>query len=229
MILPAMPTEMEILGLLVIGVLRKDYIIKLKQTGLPMLSVDIAYNGLDVGWICSANLSGGYLATKHLIDQGHRRLGFIGPIFFAESIYERYCGFMRAMLAYGLEMSPGFNILGTRENPVLFDTIPALEHYFANMTSFPDAWFCAGDRVAVALISILTQKGIRVPDDVSVIGFDDIPITQSILPNLTTIRIDRKRMGNLAVSALVNGKNGALGMQIPGELIIRDSVKKKDE
>ena len=226
MILPAMPTEMDILGLLVIGVLQKEYIIKLKQTGLPMLSVDIAYSGLDVGWVGSANLSGGYLATKHLINQGHRRLGFIGSIFFAESIYERYCGFMRVMMAYGLTITPDFNILGARENPVLFDTVPALEPYFANIKELPDAWFCAGDRIAVALINILTQKGMRVPGDVSVIGFDDIPMSQLVLPTLTTMRIDRKLMGKLALDAVINSRQDyRQNISITVDMVERDSVR----
>ncbi|MFR3482389.1 MAG: substrate-binding domain-containing protein, partial [Clostridia bacterium] len=96
------------------------------------------------------------------------------------------------------------------------------------IATYPTAWFCAGDRIAVALISLLQQKGLTVPGDISVIGYDDIPISQTIAPSLTTIRVNRKLMGMLAVERLIELQTDPyriVHIGLPGTLIVRDSVR----
>jgi len=224
--LPQIPPEMENKGYLVIGIVNSAYIDKLLQTGSPVVSVDITHNETSVRSVSAANLPGGYTATKYLIDKGHKEIGFIGPIYSAQSVYERWCGFCQAMDIHGLKVEPNYNIVGNKNEFRLFDTIEALENQINTIDKYPTAWFCAGDRIAVALINILTRKGIKVPDEISVIGFDDIPLSELILPALTTMKIDRKLMGELALEALLNHKQEhCQNINISVTPVERDSVK----
>lgn len=227
LILPKFPTEMKTIGLMVIGVLSDEYVAKLKNCGYPIISVDIPPKDIDMSCVCAANLNGGYLATEHLIAKGHTQVGFVGPIHFANSVYERYCGYLQAMMRHGLPINPEFCISGDVENPIMLDTVDALESLFDEQREMPTAWFCAGDRIAFAMINLLNSRKIRVPEDISIVGFDDIPLATMLLPQLTTIHIDRKLMGKTVVEYLLNqSKNaGSFIIQIPGKLVERDSVK----
>lgn len=228
LLLPPIPHEMNILGFLVIGIIKENYLKKLYDIGFPILTVDILYNNVPVDSIVSANINGAYTATKYLIDNGHRQIGFIGPIFAAQSIFERWCGFTQAMLKHNLEPNADYNILGTNTHFQLMDTVDVLEPYLDKITSYPTAWFCAGDRIAISLINILSKRNIRVPDDISIIGFDDLEVSKMIIPPLTTIKIDKKLMGKLAVDYLINRKFSEMGnisINLLGTLIVRESVK----
>ena len=219
--------QLQVLGLLTVGVFGEGYIARLHALGLPMLAVDIAYNGVPVGCVGTANLSGGYLAAKHLLEQGHRDIGFVGPVYAAQSVYERYCGFRQALERRGIPVNASRNILGAPGEAFrLFDTAEVLEPYIDAMQSMPTAWFCAGDRIAIAMMNALAKRGIRVPEDVSVMGFDDIAVAQMILPALTTVRLDRKLMGKLAVDFLLDQgeKRGVININLPCQLVVRDSV-----
>ena len=227
--LPPLPRELTLLGMLVVGVVSQPYMEKLYALGLPMLCVDIACHQPPLGCIGSANLAGGHMATRHLIENHHTRIGFIGPIGTATSIYERWCGFCLAMRQAGLPLREEYNILGGQPGLALFDTIDALTPYLQDPTRYPTAWFCAGDRIAVALINVLTQQGVRVPDDISVMGFDDLTIGQMLLPQLSTIHIDRRHMGEMAVEHLVrlaaDATRTPVNVSLLGSLVSRESVR----
>ena len=128
----------------------------------------------------------------------------------------------------GVANRPEFHIVGASDRFELLDTANVLERYLNTIATYPTAWFCAGDRIAVALISLLQQKGLTVPGDISVIGYDDIPISQTIAPSLTTIRVNRKLMGMLAVERLIELQTDPyriVHIGLPGTLIVRDSVR----
>ena len=227
---PELPDELDVVGLLAVGVMSDRYIQGLVALGLPILSVDIAYPYLPIGCIGSANLSGGYIATQALIEMGHKRIGFVGPIHTTLSIYERWCGYSLAMRNANLPIEAAHSILGNERKFQLFDTAEVLEPYVSNVEDQPSAWFCAGDRIAIAMVHLLLKRGIRVPEDVSIMGFDDLAVAEMLLPRLSTVHIDRKRMGHLAVQQLlrISKQPGAapVNLSLPGTLVMRDSVKK---
>jgi hypothetical protein len=101
--------------------------------------------------------------------------------------------------------------------------------YLDSMESYPTAWFCGGDRIAIALINALAKRNIRVPEDVSVVGFDDIEASRLIVPSLTTIHVKREEMASEAVDFLIRRmkEDGAkLKVTLYGDLVVRESVKK---
>jgi LacI family transcriptional regulator/LacI family purine nucleotide synthesis repressor len=192
-----------------------------------VVAVDIRHHGSAVRSVSSSNLFGGYAAVSYLMDKGHREIGFIGPIYAAQSIYERWCGYMQAMDAHNLNYQAPYNIMGNKNEFKLFDTVETLEPMVNAIKIFPTAWFCAGDRTAIALINILTRKGIKLPDEISIIGFDDIPMSQLVFPALTTMRVDRRLMGKLAFNMLIEPHYDARqNVTLTAQLTERDSVKK---
>lgn len=223
--LPAIPKGLHIIGILAVGIFDTKYVKRLQEMDLPLMTVDIVYDGLP--YVSSSNLTGGLAATNKLIELGHKDIGFIGPIHTATSVYERWCGYNLAMRRAGLPIEDHFSVLG-KQGFELFNTEEALGDYIGGMKKFPTAWFCAGDRTAIVMIHILTRLGIRVPDDISIMGFDDILAAQMVLPCLTTIKIDRQLMGKLAVNYFFEARRdkdmALVSKIIPFELVERDSV-----
>ena len=222
--LPLIPQELNVIGLLVIGVIRDDYLRCIYEMGLPVVTVDITYHNIPVNSIASSNIAGAYDGTSYLVECGHTDIGFIGPVYTAQSVYERWCGFHQAILKHNLTDHNGYHIFGANDHFELLDTTSVLETYLDKVDRYPTAWFCAGDRIAIALISLLNKKNISVPNDISVMGFDDISVSHMISPPLTTIRVDRKLMGELAVKRLTDQR--IFHINLPGALIIRDSVRR---
>ena len=231
LVLPQFPQGMEILGVLCIGVLSQPFLKKLIKTGVRLMSVDIAYNNLPISSITSANLAGGYQATEYLIQRGHREIGFVGPIRIAQSVYERWCGFQQAMAAHHLPIYSDYNILGDFEHFQLLDMPDVLLPYFNKIKKLPTAWFCAGDRIALSMLSILSGNGMTVPRDISIIGYDNLDFGKLSVPPLTTIAVDRKAMGRIAVQLLAGDQpfsdeeSGEYVVSLANQLVERASVK----
>jgi LacI family transcriptional regulator/LacI family purine nucleotide synthesis repressor len=170
------------------------------------------------------------MAAQYLLGCGHREIGFIGPINTALSIYERFCGYQLAMRRAGLPDNAVYNITGDSPEFQLFDTAEALGPLIDRVPTLPTAWFCAGDRIAIALCGLLAQRGVKVPDEVSVMGFDGLSVSEIVTPRLTTINIDRRQMGKRAVEALHNlasdSERPPVNVSVLGTLAERDSVRK---
>ena len=225
--MPAMPMGMMVAGLLIVGILSKPYVKKLYELGLPMLSVDIHYPFVPISCVETDNFTGAYDATQYLIDAGHVSIGFVGPIYSAQSVYARWSGYRQAMDENQLPVDKQWCIRGHRNGLELFDTAEALLPHMEALEAMPTAWLCAGDRIAVAVVNLMQRRGLRVPEDVSVMGFDDLPVSEMILPKLSTMHVQRKRMGRIAVDHLINADNdddGPITINLSTRLVTRDSV-----
>lgn len=230
--IPTFPSEFNIIGLLIIGALSEEYIQVLSKVEINIVSLDVLYKNISISSVCSSNISGAYTAVKYLVENGHKDIGFVGNIYSVQNIYERWCGFNQAMIDNNLEVTETYNICGDKNSyPVnKFYEPHDLDTYLRKITKYPTAWFCGSDRTAISLINALSKLGIRVPEDVSVMGFDDIEFSKMCNPALTTIKIDRKKMGRFAVELLMNlqsiiGTHEVYNVMVPGKLVVRDSVK----
>ena len=202
--LPDIYFEIPFIGIITIGVFAYTYMRRLADENLPIVSVDNTYPGLQVDAILTANLKASCEATNYLIRKGHREIGFVGSIRMTDSIYERWCGFQKAMLLADLPVNLDYCILENSALGTLLNSTEEIEHCLDRIERFPSVWFCAGDRMAIALITALTRRGLRVPQDVSVMGFDDIEVSKLISPALTTMHIDKEMMGREAVHHLLH-------------------------
>ena len=229
LVLPGYFDELDIAGVLVVGVLSEGYIKKIQNTRLPMVSVDQYYDTINIDSVGTANEEGAYQVVEYLVKNGHTDIGFIGSIDVTSSIYERWCGYMKAMSAHKLKINMEHCVLAASPLETLFGVQEELETHIAKLASFPTAWFCAGDRMAINLINILKKRGIRVPEDISVVGFDNQEISWTNVPALTTYNVKRTEMGRLAVERILEKIESSVGyttrIALHGEVIAIDSVK----
>jgi LacI family repressor for deo operon, udp, cdd, tsx, nupC, and nupG len=165
-------------------------------------------------------------AVQHLVALGHRRIAHvIGPSRNGSS-NERMLGYYDGMQEAGLAIVPEYLVQG---NYTMRDGVVAAEHY-ARLRQRPTAVFAGNDEMAIGLISRLTSLGIRVPQDMSVMGFDDIPFADFLSPSLTTMRQPRDQIGRIATTALIDIIEGVrtdaepLHVVLNAELVIRAST-----
>ncbi|KQX56681.1 LacI family DNA-binding transcriptional regulator [Paenibacillus sp. Root444D2] len=220
LILPELYHEIDIHGLLLVGVLHLNYVRMLFDLGIPLVTVDHYYDGLQLDAVVTANAEEAYKIVTHLIDKGHKQIGFIGEINKSKSFKERWSGYQNALSDAGLAIDTKLEALNS--------TPAQLADHLDAMTSMPTAWFCADDRIAISFIQTLISKGYKVPEDISVVGFCDIEAAQMIAPRLTTIQVQREQLGYEAVDFLIRkidfGGSPAK-ISIYGKLIERDSCK----
>jgi len=208
-------------GLIVLGQLNNDYIDSIAKAKVPYLFLDFYNNNYVDDSIVSDSVYGTYILTNYLIEQGHRRIAFVGEILATSSILDRYLGYYKSLLENGIEFRKDWVIKDRDENGTLMDVeLPK---------DMPDAFVCNCDEVAYLLIEQLKREGYKVPDDVSVVGFDDYIFASLSNPQITTFCISMDTMGEMAADALVRkikDENYKIGRKvISGDIVIRDSVK----
>ncbi len=176
--------------------------------------------GLSVG--CD-NLQGGRAVTEHLLALGRKRIGFIGNITdrFPE-FRDRYDGHVEALTAARIARDPALQVEAVDSTEQV--GCRAMQELLATGVSF-DAVFAASDLLAIGAMQALAAAGVRVPEDVSVVGFDDLPIASYTAPALTTVLQNTKLAGELLVDRLLKQIRGepAESAMLPAEVVIRRS------
>ncbi len=168
----------------------------------------------------SDNIRGGRRATAHLLRLGRRRIAFLGDTEPPE-ITQRYRGYGEALAEAGLEIDPDLVA------PVHFEVESAqdaVERMFSKGVRF-DAIVASSDLIALGAIRGLLRRGVRVPDDVSVVGYDNVLLARYASPALTTIAQDMDKAGRLLVAKLLNAQSGTeiTSERLPTDLIVRES------
>ncbi len=183
-------------GVILLGQLALNYVKALRPIALPTVLLDFNYTNLGLSCICTDNIEGMYKATKYLIERGHTKIGFVGNIRLTNSIRDRYLGYYRALIESGIRIDSRF-ILKERDdaNNDIGLALPA---------EMPTAFVCNSDQAAFRLMETLEKKNLRIPEDVSVIGFDDTLYSIASHPKLTTVSVNRKSMAENAVTMILD-------------------------
>lgn len=190
-------------GIITLGRVKKAVFNSLKRYDIPIIMVDNYYEDISWDYILSDNFTGGFIAAKHLIETGHKEIGFLGGTDLSVSFYDRFLGFRKALEVFSLPIKDEYILKKSFEALAAED--PALVSAdLGSLSKLPTAFFCCNDIEAITLIKALGAKGIRVPDDISVIGFDDIDLAKNFYPELTTIGVSKELMGIKAVQRLLN-------------------------
>jgi LacI family transcriptional regulator len=175
----------SVAGLLLIGARLDDPVIaRCRKTGAPFVLVNNAAREPDVSSVDCDNVSGARAAVRHLLDLGHRRIALIAGPENSSNARDRRRGYEEAIRAAGLTPDPGLVMPG---NFVEEGGRRAMEALLARPDP-PTAVFAANDVLALGAIAALRAAGRRIPDDVALVGFDDIPVARYVEPRLTTIR-----------------------------------------
>src|SRR5579885_2789964 len=198
---------------------------QLRRRGFPFVVIDPPVPvGDDIPVIAVANWAGGKLATEHLIALGHRRIAVItGPAAWSASI-DRLAGYHSALLAAGLPIVPDlvceadFTIAGGYN----------MARRFLSRADRPTAIFAQNDLMAVATLRAALEMGLRVPDDLSIVGFDDVEPASLVNPALTTVSQPLQEIGRLAVTVLFRQLAGetldARRVELSTRLVVRAST-----
>jgi LacI family transcriptional regulator len=177
------------------------------------------------------NYKAGYEATRHLIEQGCKRIVHITSNLKRNVYAHRYNGYLAALKDNDIAFEEGLLVISDLKK----ESCIACAHQIAAMQPLPDGIFTTNDLSAALCIQVLKEKGIKVPEDIAVVGFNNDTISIIIEPKLTTINYPGMDIGEVAATHLVNqlqGKNGTNNMHsivLKSDLIIRESSLKKDK
>jgi LacI family transcriptional regulator len=191
---------------------------------LPVVLIDpigARSGALSVG---STNWAGGMAAANHLLSLGHRRIAYIGGPLRATCDQARGHGYLAAMRAAGIKV----NLDAAPHGPFTFEHgLTAGESVLA-ATDRPSAIFAGSDRIALGVLEAARTLGLRTPEDLSVVGFDDTLLASTSTPRLTTIHQPMEEIGRTAVRVIVGVITGddvaARPMELSTHLVIRDST-----
>lgn len=197
------------------------YLDRLSEAGVPVVFVDRGVDGRPS--VTSDNFLGGVVAARHLLELGHRRIGLVVGSGHLANVTERVSGFMQELARNGVRIPDNWVL----EGPQTMEAGRAVE-LLMNEPKPPTAVFATNDIIAVGALYRLAQLGIRVPADVSVLGYDNIEITEFTIPPLSTVAQEKRLLGRKAVLALMRamrtGVPGPINVRIPPRLIVRSST-----
>ncbi len=181
--------------------------------GAPMPDQEYCQVGGD-------NAAGGFLATDHLLEAGRRRVAFFGDVDLPE-IALRFSGYKKALREHGIDFDPELQI------DVPFEMVHARESIndlLASHANF-DSALCSSDVMALSAIATVSEFGLSVPDDVAIVGYDDIGLARYGSPSLTTVRQNIRWAGRVLVESLLSILNGqkVADTTLSSELVVRQS------
>jgi LacI family purine nucleotide synthesis repressor len=173
----------------------------IEQNDIKTVFLDRNYVSPNVGSVIFNSYKAGYEAARYLINLGHKRIFFIAG---ADDVYdsnERKHGYMDAMKEYNIPVSDNYIISGMFEEMITYNSVTALMRIQERVV--PDAFLAGNDLSAIGCMKALHAMGYNIPDDISVVGFDDIEIAEYFTPSLTTVRNPIDKQGAAAVKMMV--------------------------
>lgn len=176
-----------------------DFPKELESRGVPYV-LALRTDGYSLSSIGDDQL-GGYLATRHLLDLGHRRIGLIAGPTYASSAHGRLEGYKQAMIEANAAIDPTWVV----ESTFGIDSGAKAAEILMRLSPRPTALFAINDNTAIGALSTLTKLGLSVPEDVSLVGYNDIPIVSSLPTPLTTVRVPFEQISAVALELLSLG------------------------
>lgn len=200
---------------------RTDYATLAQNASRPIVFVDREVKGHQS--IVTDNRTGGQLAARHLLGLGHRSIGILVGDAHVQNVQERLDAFIGEVEAHGVSIDPAHIITGEQTLETGRDV-----SFLLQMEQPPTAIFATNDIIALGAWRTLVEKGVRIPEDISLIGFDNIEMTEIAVPSLTTIGQDKNEMGRQAVLGLLEALNdddrtGSTTYVTP-QLVVRNST-----
>ncbi len=219
--------RMNIDGILLLGteMTPKDYPL-FQNLKIPFVILDSYFDDINCDAVLINNVQGAYLATEYLAVRGHKKIGYLRSNTRISNFEEREDGYYKSLRRNNIPTSHPYvvNITPTTEQAYL-----DICGYLKTNPAFPTAFFADNDIIAAAAIRAFKEYNIKVPEQISIIGFDDMPICQFTDPTLTTMYVPKQRLGALAVDRLLDRMNGAntenIKIELAVKLIERNSVK----
>ena len=205
----------------------------LQSRGIPYVVVNNLKHGVKAPFVESDNYTAVRQAVEYLVGMGHRRIGFIGGALHIANMEDRYKGYLQHMAEFDLEVDRDWvidDLTGVEEQNAIEGTYRLL-----GRRNLPTALITASESVALGVFRVFKARGIRIPDDVSIVSFDDTRLSELMQPPVTTFRQHLHQMGGRAIDLLMGLIHPAEGVdpdehvREPMTLIVRDSVAVLEE
>lgn len=193
---------------------------RLMKARMPFVQIGKPIDNMPIHYVDADNLLGGKLATEHLINLGRKRVAQVATAKNAAG-EERHQGYLAALQENDMALNQNLIVQGDfSESQAYRVTKDLLEHK-------PDGIFVQSDWMAIGVIRAIQEAGLRIPDDIAIVGFDDLPVAVRDKPHLTTIRQPIEGIGNAAVETLLkviaNNDLPQQKVKLPVKLVIRDT------
>mgnify|MGYP005812489477 CR=1 FL=1 len=210
--------------MLILPPMGANHLKELFRSGFPLVVLDDRHRHAGIPWIKEWSEDGAFQAVQHLIAVGHRRVAFLSgnaPFLCSK---ERYAGYRMALEEAGIELDPQLVVEGDLSEA---SGTRAVERWW-QLPEPPTAVFAANDLMAFGVLRGLQRLGLRVPQDVGLVGFDDIPAASYTTPPLTTVRQPLQSMGGRAVELLIDqierGLSEPQEVRMETQLVVRGST-----
>lgn len=229
----------KVAGIFIVGKIETEFLARVKRYNIPVILVDSTNFTEQVDSVMSDNRLGGYKATRYLIDSGFHHIGFFGDLDYTTSVRERFWGYQEALKHLPAidsyeditHYTQRFSVLSDIEQHILGNDIQKLSERLTSVQQIPEVFLCSNDNAAIGVINAFTTLGYHLPEEISVMGFDDIDLCNMIAPKLTTIQVNKELMGKKAIQLfmwrLLNIKAPVEKILVGIEIIERDSVVRK--
>lgn len=225
--LPRFISERNVDGVIFAGKISEAYAKAVARENLPSVVVDYEFKQMRLPTINIDNVRGTSLAVEHLFNLGHRRIAFVGGDIVHPSIKARLDGYLEALDRLGLEKSENL-VSASQPYTGSEDGYRATNELFNRGAKFTALVAC-NDAVAIGAMRALKEKGLSVPEDFSVVGFDDIELCDHVEPRLTSIRVPKEDLGAYALRVLARsikqGEQPISSMLIDPSLVVRESTR----
>ena len=196
----------------------------------PLVILDHWSESMELNAVLINNADAARMITEHVLDYGHTEVGYLRGSFRIKGFRSRFVGFQTALKKRRLPYREEYTVtLGTSMNDAYQDML----QYLKKNPKLPTAFFADNDMIALGAMKALQERGYRIPEDVSIVGFDDLSFSAISSPALTTLRVPNKEMGKIAVRRLVElvegiGTYTVTKTQVCPSIIYRDTVKKME-
>ena len=191
------------------------------DANMPFILIGNPLQHPDAHYVDIDNLKGAFTAVSHLIQQGRQRIATITGRQDMFTGIQRKQGYLNALQAHGLPIDESLIANGDFEPGTAYEAMKTL------LPHQPDAVFTASDTMALSAMQAINKAGLRIPQDIAIVGYDDLPAGQTTLPPLTTIHLPIRRIGELVVDTLIDIINHpqepTRRIVLPSELVIRQS------
>ncbi|MDE6387812.1 MAG: LacI family DNA-binding transcriptional regulator [Lachnospiraceae bacterium] len=225
--LPKLIKEQKVDGVIVLGKMPEFFLAMIKKnSSLPIVYMDFTDEGQDVDAVVSDSFYGTYQLTNYLFSMGHEKIAYVGTLLATTSITDRYLGYVKAMMEHGAALRDDWRIDDRDIRSGYIDEVNLL----TLPKDMPTAFVCNCDLSAGMLINKLKQNGYRVPEDVSVVGYDNYIYPGICDIGITTYEVDLGEMAKRTVGVLLNKLQDQAGAPsthiVEGHLVIKDSVRR---
>jgi LacI family transcriptional regulator len=227
--------QAEVSGIIILSVFSMDYIDQIMKHNIPVVFVDGPNNLETISQYGDIIICESYNSirkiTNDLISQGLEKIGFIGDITYCKTMNDRYQGFLSALHNAGIKEDD--SIIANYHPVHRFFKTDEVEKAINNFPYIPEAIVCANDDIALDVIRCLRSRGLSVPQDVAVTGYDNVEGMAQIEPFLTTVRVGNQRLGRRTVQQLMwriqNPTFPKEVIYISVEVILRQSSNKRNK